>query len=110
MQNKQFTLYIYDFHTSVTEIDLYCVFCKAGTVLSIRVCKDRLTGESLKYGYVNFKNYADAKYALETFNSFVLEGILIRVMWSQRNPQIRKSNKGNITDMKLNADLRGLEY
>ena len=105
MQNKQFTLYIGDLHTSVTEIKLYCVFCKAGTILSIRVCKDRLTDESLKYGYVNFKNHADAKYALETFNFFVLKGIPIRVMWSQRNPKIQKSNKGNIFVKNLPADI-----
>ena len=49
-----------------------------------------------------------AKYAFETFIFFfVLKGIQIRIMWSQLNPQIRKSNKRKFTSCKTFLPVYG---
>ena len=92
----QFTLYVGDLNPDTTEQDLYNLFCKVGTILSIRVCKDKITGKSMRYAYVNFKYHHEAKAALHSLNFAVLKGCPIRIMWSQRNPGLRKSNVGNL--------------
>merc|ERR1719220_838944 len=51
---------------------------------------------SLGYAYVNFQQPADAERALDTMSFDVLKGKPIRIMWSQRDPSLRKSGVGNI--------------
>jgi len=51
---------------------------------------------SLGYAYVNFHSAHDAERALDTLNNQQLRGRPIRVMWSQRDPSVRKSGVGNI--------------
>ena len=43
-------------------------FSTSGQVLSIRVCRDQITKQSLGYAYVNFHQPADAERALDTMN------------------------------------------
>jgi polyadenylate-binding protein len=72
------------------------VFNEVGPVASIRVCRDAVTRRSLGYAYVNFHNFVDAERALEIKNFFPVKNKPIRIMWSHRDPAIRKSGEGNI--------------
>lgn len=90
------SLYVGDLDQSVTDSQLYDLFNQLGQVVSVRVCRDLSTRRSLGYGYVNYSNPQDAARALDVLNFTPLNGKPIRIMYSHRDPSIRKSGAGNI--------------
>src|SRR5512136_254627 len=72
-------LYIGNLSGNVTEDDLKANFSAAGNVVSVNIIKDRLTGLSKGFGFVEMDTEDEAKEAIQKFNNGQLDGKTIIV-------------------------------
>ncbi|KAG2403102.1 Polyadenylate-binding protein [Vigna angularis] len=82
----QASLYVGDLHPEVTDTQLFQAFREFESLSSVRVCRDSMTRTSLRY----------AIRAIKVKNNSYLFGKVMRVMWSHRDPNARKSGRGNV--------------
>ncbi|XP_060201380.1 polyadenylate-binding protein 7-like [Lycium barbarum] len=98
-------LYVGDLDGDVTDGELFEAFSEFKSLDSVRVCRDSSTGRSLCYGYVNFISPQDAVRAIEVKNHSTLNGKAIRVSWSRRDSDVRRSETANVFIKNLNDTI-----
>jgi cold-inducible RNA-binding protein len=103
MNNK---LYIGNLSSKVTEDDLRSNFAGAGNVLSVSIIKDRLTGLSKGFGFVEMASEEEAKVAIEKFNGGQLDGNTI-VVSEARPKKDRDKGRGRPYQSESGGGLRG---
>ncbi len=69
MQTK---LYVGNLSYDTTEDELRNLFAQAGTVTSVALIKDRDSGRSKGFAFVEMSNQAEAEKAIQTFNGYTL--------------------------------------
>jgi len=72
-------LYIGNLAEGVTEDDLMANFSEIGKVVSLAIIRDKITGLSRGFGFVEMATEAQAQEAIQTFNGGELLGRTIRV-------------------------------
>jgi len=76
MDNK---LYVGNLPFSTTEEDLRGMFAQAGTVVSVSLIKDRDTGRSRGFAFVELSTQAEAEKAVSLFNNTQLDNRTLKV-------------------------------
>ncbi len=64
-------LYVGNLSGSVTESALRNLFSQVGEVTTVRIMKDRLSGQSKEYGYVAMSCQSEADHAVSRFNNYL---------------------------------------
>ena len=72
-------LYVGNLSYSTTEDDVRSLFAQAGTVASVALIKDRDTGQSKGFAFVEMSNQSEAEKAIQTFNGYMLSNRPLKV-------------------------------
>ena len=72
-------LYIGNLNYTVDEDKLREIFERYGAVTSAKIIKDKETGESKGYGFVEMKNEEEGKKAIQAMNTQEIDGKHIKV-------------------------------
>ncbi len=72
-------IYVGNLSYNTTEDDLRGLFAQAGTVSSVALIKDRDTGQSKGFAFVEMSNQSEAEKAIQTFNGYVLANRPLKV-------------------------------
>ena len=72
-------LYVGNLSYSTTEADLKTLFAEAGQVASVALIKDRDTGRSKVFAFVEMTTQAEAQQAISMFNGYNLDNRELKV-------------------------------
>lgn len=72
-------LYVGNLPYSATEDELRDLFAQAGTVASVALIKDRDTGQSKGFAFVEMSNQSEAEKAIQTFNGYMMANRPLKV-------------------------------
>ena len=85
-------LYVGNLSYTTTQADLQTLFAKAGQVASVALIKDRDTGNSKGFAFVEMNTQAEAQKAVSMFNGLNLDDRELKVNLAKpREPQARRS-------------------
>lgn len=72
-------LYVGNLSYATTEDQLFDLFSQAGTVSSVDLIKDRITGSSKGFAFIEMSTQAEAESAISKFNGHSLDGRELKV-------------------------------
>jgi RNA recognition motif-containing protein len=72
-------IYVGNLSYETTEDDLRTLFAQAGTVSTVALIKDRDTGQSKGFAFVEMSNQSEAEKAIQTFNGYTLSNRPLKV-------------------------------
>jgi RNA recognition motif-containing protein len=78
-KNMNKKLYVGNLSYSITDDDLHANFSDAGEVASLSIIKDKFTGQSKGFGFVEMKTEEGAAEAIKRFHGGMLDGRAITV-------------------------------
>ena len=85
-------LYVGNLSYTTTEADLTTLFAKAGQVVSVALIKDRDTGNSKGFAFVEMSTQVEVEQAISMFNGFNLDNRELKVNLAKpRERETRRS-------------------
>ena len=88
-------LYVGNVSFKVTDEDLKTNFSEAGEVVSASIIKDKFTGQSKGFGFVEMKTEEGATEAIKKFNGGMLDGKAITVNEARPKKEFGAGGGGN---------------
>jgi RNA recognition motif-containing protein len=86
------SIYVGNLASDATEDQLSALFSEHGAVKRVVVVKDRFTGESRGFGFVDMENDGEAMNAIQAVNGKELNGRALKV--NEARPQTEKPQGG----------------
>lgn len=80
-------LYVGNLSKSTTQDELNALFTQAGVVTATEVIKDRKSGESKGFAFVNMSAPEEAEKAISMFNAYQLSGNELKVSMAKAKEQ-----------------------
>merc|ERR1712042_399608 len=75
---------------TMTQEEIRSLFSSIGEVESCKLIRDKVTGQSLGYGFVNYHRQEDASKAIQTLNGLRLQNKTIRVSYARPSSEAIK--------------------
>ena len=92
-------LYVGNLSYTTSEDDLRTLFTQAGTVASVAVIKDRDTGTSKGFGFVEMTSQVDAQKAITMFNEYKMGDRALTV--NVAKPRVERSPRSGGSDRRF---------
>lgn len=86
-------LYVGNLAYSVSEDDLREMFTTFGEIGAVELIKDRMSGQSKGFGFVEMPNNSQADVAIKTLNGKMSGGRPLKVNQAQARPDDRNKRK-----------------
>ncbi|XP_050399964.1 ELAV-like protein 1 isoform X2 [Patella vulgata] len=94
---------------TMTQDDIRSLFSSIGEVESCKLIRDKPTGQSLGYGFVNYKRIDDAEKAINTLNGLRLQNKTIKVSFARPSSETIKGANLYICGLPKSMTQRDLE-
>ncbi len=88
-------LFVGNLNFDTTEEDLRSLFAQAGTVTSVALIKDRATGRSKGFAFIEMSNQSEAEQAIKLFNGYSLGNREIKVDKAREKEERPSSGYGS---------------
>lgn len=91
----EYKLYVGNLSYDVSELDLQELFVQAGAVKSVALIKDKFTGQSKGFAFVEMENQADMQNAISTLNGKEFKNRALSVSVARPREERRDFGGGN---------------
>jgi RNA recognition motif-containing protein len=91
----EYKLYVGNLSYDVSEADLHELFMQAGALKSVALIKDKFSGQSKGFAFVEMENQADMQNAIATLNGRELKGRPLSVSVARPREERRDFGGGN---------------
>ncbi|GEQ66570.1 hypothetical protein JCM33374_g233 [Metschnikowia sp. JCM 33374] len=100
---KRAIIYVGRLPKSFQEKELKKYFTQFGDIIRLRVSRNKVTGASRHYGFIEFKEIAAAQVAAETMNNYLLVGHLLKV-------HVVENPEDNLFSKNMKSDFREFDW
>ncbi|XP_066588990.1 ELAV-like protein 3 isoform X3 [Prorops nasuta] len=94
---------------TMTQEEIRSLFSSIGDVESCKLIRDKLTGQSLGYGFVNYHRPEDAEKAINTLNGLRLQNKTIKVSYARPSSEAIKGANLYVSGLPKNMTQQDLE-
>lgn len=94
---------------TMTQEEIRSLFSSVGEVESCKLIRDKVTGQSLGYGFVNYHRAEDAEKAITTLNGLRLQNKTIKVSYARPSSEAIKGANLYVSGLPKNMAQQDLE-